>query len=180
MIKSVSESEVHYSELMIPTYSNFGGKVHGGIILSIMDKVAYICASKHSSSYVVTVAVEGVEFLSPVEVGEVLEVSASVNYVGRSSMIIGMSLEAYNPITHTRKSTNSCFFTMVAKNVDGSPKEVPGLKISSKEELIRFCEGKWIRDTSKLKRSVLETDLNGASESDLRMMCLNENCIVSF
>ena len=89
-MKTVQASETIYTELMIPSYANFGGKVHGGIILSIMDKVAYVCACKHSESYVVTVSVEGVEFLSPVEVGNLLTVKASVNYVGNNTMIIGM------------------------------------------------------------------------------------------
>ena len=79
--KSVDESEVTITELMIPAYANFGGKVHGGILLSLMDKVAYVCASKYAQSYCVTVAVEGVEFLSPVEVGELVSLKASVNFV---------------------------------------------------------------------------------------------------
>jgi acyl-CoA hydrolase len=79
-MKTIAESETIYTELMIPSYANFGGKVHGGIILSIMDKVAYVCASKHSGSYVVTVSGKGVEFLSPVEVGDLLTIKASINY----------------------------------------------------------------------------------------------------
>ena len=62
-MKPVEDSKTEYTELMIPSYANFGGKVHGGVLLSIMDKVAYVCAAKHSGSYVVTVAVEGAEFL---------------------------------------------------------------------------------------------------------------------
>ena len=98
-MKPISDSETIYTELMIPSYANFGGKVHGGILLSIMDKVAYVCASKHSGSYVVTVAVDGVEFLSPVEVGDLLTIKASVNYVGKTTMIVGMRVETFNPRT---------------------------------------------------------------------------------
>ena len=82
--KKVSDSETILTELMIPSYSNFGGKVHGGILLSLMDKVAYVTAVKHCGNYVVTVAVEGVEFLNPVEVGELVSLKASVNYVGKT------------------------------------------------------------------------------------------------
>jgi acyl-CoA hydrolase len=67
--KRVSESQTELSELMVPSYANFGGNVHGGILLSLMDKAAYVCASKHAEAYCVTVAVEGVEFLNPVKIG---------------------------------------------------------------------------------------------------------------
>lgn len=70
--KTVSESQTILTELMIPTYSNFGGKIHGGILLSLMDKVAYVTASKHYGGYCVTVAVDGVEFINPVEVGQLV------------------------------------------------------------------------------------------------------------
>src|ERR1700742_3245061 len=88
--KEISYSRTTVSELMIPAYANFGGKIHGGILLSLMDKVAYACASKHAGNYCVTVSVENVEFLEPVEVGEMVTMFASVNYVGKTSMIIGI------------------------------------------------------------------------------------------
>jgi acyl-CoA hydrolase len=175
-MKPVENSKTIYTELMIPSYANFGGKVHGGLLLSIMDKVAYVCASKHSESYVVTVAVEGVEFLSPVEVGDLLTVKASVNFVGRTTMIVGMRIESYNPRTGNNRHTNSCYFTMASKNEDGSLKEVPGLIISNETELIRFCEGKLIRDLSKQKRDALKSDLNGMDAEKMKILCEAENC----
>jgi acyl-CoA hydrolase len=175
-MKSVQESETIYTELMIPSYANFGGKVHGGILLSIMDKVAYVCASKHSSSYVVTVAVEGVEFLSPVDVGDVVTVMASVNHVGKTSMIIGMRLESFNPRTGQLTHTNSCYFTMVAKNDDGSLKDVPGLLIQSESELRRFCEGKWLRENAKQKNKKLKGDLKEHKIAELIEFVKNERC----
>ncbi len=77
--KKVSESATILTELMIPSYSNFGGKIHGGIILSLMDKVAYACASKHAGNYCVTVSVENVDFLEPVGLGEMVSKVASGN-----------------------------------------------------------------------------------------------------
>ncbi len=68
--KKITDSHTTITELMLPSYANFGGKVHGGILLSLMDKVAYVSATKHCASYCVTVAVDGVEFLNPVEVGD--------------------------------------------------------------------------------------------------------------
>lgn len=175
-MKKVCESETTYTELMIPSYANFGGKVHGGLLLSIMDKVAYVCASKHSGSYVVTVAVEGVEFLSPVEVGDLITVKASVNYVGNTSMIIGMRIESYNPRTGVSHHTNSCYFTMAAKDDNGNLVKVPGLIISNETELTRFCEGKLIRELSKQKRDALKSDLNGMNTDSMTMLCKAENC----
>jgi uncharacterized protein (TIGR00369 family) len=177
-MKAIADSETTYTELMIPSYANFGGKVHGGILLSIMDKVAYVCASKHSGSYVVTVAVEGVEFLSPVDVGDLLTVKASVNYVGRTTMIVGMRVESFNPRTSSSRHTNSCYFTMAAKNDDGTLKEVPGLIIANEKELIRFCEGKTIRDIYKQKRATLKRNLKHLDQAALMALCEHENCTI--
>ena len=85
--KPVSASRTTITELMIPSYANFGGKIHGGILLSLMDKVAYACASRHSGCYCVTVSVDNVDFLAPVEVGDLVSLRASVNYVGRTSLV---------------------------------------------------------------------------------------------
>lgn len=178
--KTISESEITYTELMIPAYANFGGKVHGGILLSIMDKVAYVCASKHCENYVVTVAVEGVEFLNPVEVGDLLSVKASVNYVGNTTMIVGMRVECYNTRTKINRHTNSCYFTMAAKDDHGKLVQVPGLIISNEKELIRFCEGKLIRQLSKSKREALKSDFSGSTTDHLRTLCNDEKCKIDF
>src|ERR1700749_5044421 len=136
--KEVSYSKTTVSELMIPAYANFGGKIHGGILLSLMDKIAYACASKHAGNYCVTVAVENVEFLEPVEVGEMVNMFASVNYVGTSSMVVGIKVIAENFKIGTVKHTNTSYFTMVAKDEDGRPTEVPGLILETKEEVKGF------------------------------------------
>ena len=89
-----------------------------------MDKVAFACSAKHSESYCVTVSVEGVEFIQPVEVGELVSLMASINYVGRTSMIVGIHIDSMNPKTGETKHTNTCYFTMVAKDDLGKTKEV--------------------------------------------------------
>src|SRR6185295_6040617 len=99
--KPVRQSQTTITELMIPSYANFGGKIHGGILLSLMDKVAYACASKHAGNYCVTVSVENVDFLEPVEVGEMVSMFASVNHVGKTSMVIGIKVIAENFKTGT-------------------------------------------------------------------------------
>ena len=176
LYKEVHESETTYTELMIPSYANFGGKVHGGIILSLLDKVAYICASKHSHQYCVTVSVEGVEFKSPVEVGDLVEIKASVNYVGRTTMIVGMRVESFNPRDGIVRHTNSCYFTMAAKDEHGNLTEVPGLKLTSETQVRRFCEGKIIRKLSQEKREILKFDLDLA---DMKMQCAEERCSIA-
>lgn len=138
--REVKYSKTQVSELMIPAYANFGGKIHGGILLSMMDKVAYACASKHAGNYCVTVSVENVEFLEPVEVGEMVTMFASVNYVGKSSMIIGIKVIAEDFKRGTVKHTNTSYFTMVAKDETGKPTQVPGLILETKEEIKRFLE----------------------------------------
>jgi uncharacterized protein (TIGR00369 family) len=141
MPKPVSYSRTTITELMIPSYANFGGKIHGGILLSLMDKVAYACASKHAGTYVVTVSVDGVNFLQPIEVGELLSLHASVNYVGRSSMVIGIRVVSENVKTGEKKHTNTSYFTMVAKDdITGKPTEVPELILETKDDIRRCLE----------------------------------------
>src|SRR5210317_771719 len=94
--KPVRASRTTITELMIPAYANFGGKIHGGILLSLMDKVAYACASRHAGTYCVTVSVDGVDFLQPVDVGDLVSLKASVNHVGRTSLVVGIQVSAEN------------------------------------------------------------------------------------
>jgi len=138
--KPSSASRTTITELMIPSYANFGGKIHGGILLSMMDKVAYACATKHSRAYCVTVSVDTVDFLQPVEVGELVSLHASINYVGRSSMVIGIKVIAENVKQGHVKHTNTSYFTMVAKNEEGKTITVPPLVLENKEEVRRFVE----------------------------------------
>lgn len=180
MIKTVQSSEVEITELMVPAYANFGGKVHGGILLSLMDKVAYVCAAKYSHQYCVTVAVEGVAFLNPVEVGELVSFKASVNYVGRTTMIVGIRVEASNPRTGEIKHTNSCYFTMAAKNDAGELVEVPKLVLENEVQLRRFCEGKLIKAFSAEKRRVLKADLHDMTTEQRILQCKEERCEIHF
>jgi uncharacterized protein (TIGR00369 family) len=138
--KSVSHSKTTITELMIPSYANFGGKIHGGILLSLMDKVAYACAAKHAGTYCVTVTVDNVEFLAPVGVGELVSLTASVNYVGRTSLVVGIRVVSENIETGEIKHTNTSYFTMVAKGKDGKPQIVPPLLLENKTDARRFME----------------------------------------
>lgn len=132
------DSEVVISQLMLPSHSNFSGKIHGGFILSMMDSVAFACASKHSGYYCVTASVNTVDFLQPIEVGELVSMRSMINYVGGSSMVVGIRVEAENIQTGAMKHCNSSYFTMVAKNNDGQNAEVPGLIMETEEDVRRF------------------------------------------
>lgn len=174
--KRVSESETTLTELMIPSYANFGGKVHGGILLSLMDKVAYVCAAKHRGGYCVTVAVEGVQFMHPVEVGELVSLKASVNYTGNTTMIVGIRVEAMHPETGIVRHTNSCYFTMAAKNAEGKLEEVPGLILENDLQIRRFAEGRLLKKMAMERKSILKSDLIQFSSDDLKNHILNEKC----
>ncbi|RNL83125.1 acyl-CoA thioesterase [Sinomicrobium pectinilyticum] len=136
--KTVAESEVTISELMLPSHTNFSGKIHGGYILSLLDQIAFACASKHSGAYCVTASVDTVDFLMPIEVGELVTMKASINFAGNSSMIVGIRVEAENIQTGAVKHCNSSYFTMVAKDDNGKNVNVPGLIIRSEKELHRI------------------------------------------
>ncbi len=177
--KKVSDSEVVLTELMIPSYANFGGKVHGGIILSLMDKVAYVCASKHTGKYCVTVNVSGVSFMAPVEVGDLVSLFASVNYVGKTSLTIGIKVVTENFTKKTIKHTNTSYFTFVAMGEDGKPTEIPGLQIENEVELRRFVEGKLRKDFS-VKNNQEFDRIKLAYDNKERMEILkNDNCLIN-
>ena len=137
-LKSVKSSKVVISELMLPSHTNFSGKIHGGYILSLLDQIAFACASKFSGHYCVTASVDTVDFLAPIEVGELVTMRASVNYVGKTSMIVGIRVEAENIQTGKIKHCNSSYFTMVAKDKTGNNVTVPGLILSTDDDIRRF------------------------------------------
>ena len=135
--KTVEASKLSISELMQPSHSNFSGKIHGGYILNLMDQIAFACASKHSETYCVTASVDTVDFLNPIEIGELVTMKASVNFVGNTSMVVGIRVEAEHIQTGVVKHCNSSFFTMVAKNDEGKSVEVPGLILTQDIEVKR-------------------------------------------
>jgi uncharacterized protein (TIGR00369 family) len=123
---------------MLPSHTNFSGKIHGGYVLSLLDQIAFACASKFSGHYCVTASVDTVNFLNPIEVGELVTMRASVNYVGKTSMIVGIRVEAEHIQTGIVKHCNSSYFTMVAKDQKGNNAIVPGLILSSDDDIRRF------------------------------------------
>jgi len=125
--------------LVTPNMANFGGKMHGGDVLKILDQVAYTCATRFCGTYVVTLSVDRVVFKSPIYIGELLRFLARVNYTGRSSMEIGIKVIAENIKKESVRHTNTCFFTMVALDDDGRPTVVPKIKPRGREEQHRWA-----------------------------------------
>ncbi len=137
--KAPKDSRVIMTQLMLPSHSNFSGKIHGGYVLNLMDQIAFACASKHSGQYCVTASVNRVDFLNPIEVGELLTLKATVNFTGRTSMVVGLRVESENIQTGVKKHCNSSYFTMVAKDANGNSVPVPGLILNTKESVRRFA-----------------------------------------
>ncbi|WP_148870087.1 acyl-CoA thioesterase [Tenacibaculum adriaticum] len=138
--KHVEETRITISELMLPSSANFSGKIHGGYILRLMDQIAFACASKHSGKYCVTASVDTVDFLNPIEVGELVTMKASINYAGKTSMVVGIRVEAENIRTGEIKHCNSSYFTMVAKDEKGKSCYVPGIIVDDDLEVRRFLK----------------------------------------
>lgn len=134
-----TQHQLSMSVLMTPDMANFHGNVHGGDLLKLLDQVAYACASRYSGEYVVTLSVDKVTFKEAIHVGELVTFLASVNHVGRTSMEIGIRVEAQNIQRRSIRHTNSCYFTMVAVDQHGKPVAVPPLMLNSEEQRCRFA-----------------------------------------
>ncbi|MFK8044627.1 MAG: acyl-CoA thioesterase [Crocinitomicaceae bacterium] len=136
--KDPKDSRITITQLMLPSHSNFSGKIHGGYILNLMDQIAFACASKHSGYYCVTASVNKVDFLNPIEVGELVTLKASINFTGRTSMVVGVRVVSENIQTGKRTHCNSSYFTMVAKD-NGKSVPVPGIVLSDVTAVRRFA-----------------------------------------
>ena len=136
--KPVKESRHETSELMMPHHANNLGHVFGGVMLSMMDKTAAVAAFRHCRLNVVTASIDRVDFREPIHVGDLVVMKASVNYVGKTSMEVGVRVEAEELLTGRRRHTNSCYLTFVAVDRNGRPIEVPEVVAETPDEVRRF------------------------------------------
>lgn len=167
--KTVESSEVIFSQLMLPSHSNFGGKIHGGYLLSLMDQIAFASASKFSGAYCVTASVDRVDFLNPIEVGELVTLKSAINYVGNTSMVIGIRVESQNIQTGKVNHCNSSYFTMVAKDESGRTVKVPRLILRTEEEIRRFYSSIY-RIKAHRERENLEEKIDYTSDKTIRFL----------
>jgi acyl-CoA hydrolase len=125
---------------MMPMDANVAGNVFGGSILRLIDEVASIVAFRHARKNVVTASIDRMDFYSPVFIGDLLRLNASINYVHKSSMEVGVRVEAENPVSGKVRHTGTCFLTYVALDKEGAPTPVPPLRLETMEEKRRWAE----------------------------------------
>ncbi len=154
-VRSPDESVTEITEFMLPGDVNNLGHIFGGVLLSLVDRAAAVTAMRHARQPCVTVSINQVDFKEPIYAGEVVTCTARVNYVGRTSMEIGVCVVAEHPITGLRRHTNDCFLTFVAIDENSRPAPVPGLKLITDEDKERFEDGRRRREN----REALEKEL---------------------
>lgn len=122
----------------MPQHANVMGNVFGGVILSLVDRVAAVAAIRHARRQCVTVSVDKVNFREPIRVGELVTAKARVNFTGRTSMEVGVKVIAENVLTGEQRHTNSCYLTYVALDERGEPTEVPAVVPETPDEERRY------------------------------------------
>jgi acyl-CoA hydrolase len=148
--KAVGESRVLLSHLMGPADANGTGNIHGGTIMKLADEAAGLAAIKHARTRVVTVGMDRMAFLIPVYIGALVTFTASVNAAWRSSMEVGVRVEAENVMDGSVEHTNTAYLTFVALDDEGRPTAVPPAVAEAPDELRRMREAQ-LRRTNRLR-----------------------------
>ncbi len=138
--KSVSQSSVELAQIMLPADTNPAGNVHGGTIMKLIDNAAYVVASRHTGMNAVTASIDRLDFHCPVFLGNLLTLKSSMNRAGRTSMEIGVRVEAEDLKTGEVRHTASAYLTFVALNEEGKPTVVPGLVAGTDDDRRRFAD----------------------------------------
>lgn len=150
--RRIRDSRVTLASGMNPADANPLGDIHGGVIMKLVDEAGGLCAARHARKPVVTVAMDSISFLSPVHIGDLVTLNASVNWVGKTSMEVGIRVEAENVLTGEVTHTNSAFAVYVALDTLGRPSPVPPLILETAEEKRRWKDGARRQET-RLERS---------------------------
>lgn len=158
--RKVSESKSVVARVMMPQDANIAGNVFGGTILKLVDEIAYVAATRHTRTNVVTVSLDRMTFHSPVHIGDLLTLKANVNAVWRSSMEIGVRVEAEDPRTGEVRHTGSCYLTVVALDESGIPCETPKLVLDAPEDDRRNQEARR-RRARRLEEKAVEQSISG-------------------
>lgn len=149
--KGVGESAIEIVQQMSHQDANLAGNVHGGVIMKAIDTTAGIVAARHAGSNVVTASIDRLDFHSPVYIGDILRLKASVNYAGTTSMEVGVRVEAENFITGVVRHTASAYLTFVSLGPEGRPMGVPGLKLETEGQRRRNEEAA-LRRSQRMRR----------------------------
>lgn len=149
--KTVKESSVEMRYLVMPNHTNPQNTIFGGVVMSWIDMAAAMVAERHSNRPVVTVHVDGISFKAPIRIGDHVLIKASINYVGKSSMLVGVKVVAENPFTGISRHTTTAYLAFVALDDIGRPIEVRHLITETPEEKRRYNDGKLRIDEMKKK-----------------------------
>ena len=156
--KQVIDSQVVMTQLVLPSHTNSLDTIFGGTVMSWIDIAAAISAQRHSNKAVVTASIDQLNFIAPIKKGWVVNLKASVNFTSRTSMEVGVRVEAENPITSEHFHTASAYMTFVALDSSGKPTDVPPLIISNEIEKNRF-------DAAKKRREIRLNNIKNKSKS---------------
>ncbi len=156
--RTIGETRTVVQRIMMPMDANSSGNVYGGSILKYIDEVASIVAFRHTRTNVVTASIDRMDFLAPMRVGDFLILRAAINYTGRTSMEVGVRVEAEDPHTGRVVHAGSCYLTMVALDARGRPTPVPTVSPSNAEERAWFENGKRRREQRLKLRERLGQD----------------------
>lgn len=138
--KPVSESRVEMTEIVLPNHTNQLGTIFGGQLVAWIDIAASIAASRHSRTVCVTASIDTMHFVAPVRLGQIVNIYASVNYTGRTSMEIGVRVDSEDPRSGHNTHVATAYLTFVAVDTNGNPIEIPAVIPSSAEEKRRYKE----------------------------------------
>lgn len=149
--KRPQDSIIILNTLMMPEHANHFGNVHGGIIMKLADEAAAIAAMRHAQKPAVTVAMDSMTFKQPVQIGDVVTCTAKVTFTHETSMEVGVTVHAENPITGTVTHTNSAYIVFVALDPTGRPAKVPELLLETEEERAEYVHAEQ-RQAERLRR----------------------------
>lgn len=151
--KKVSESRVIMAQVMNPEDANSAGNIHGGAIMKLIDTAAGVAALRHARANVVTASIDRLAFHHPVFIGDFLTLKASLNFVGRTSMEVGVRVESENPLSGEKTHTASAYLTYVALDRNNRPIPLPPLLLESDEDKHRNKEAEARRQMRLVERT---------------------------
>lgn len=157
IMKTVSESSIEMREMVMPNHTNPQNNIFGGVVMGWIDIAAAMVASRHCQKHVATVHISDIDFYAPIKVGYHVLIQASLNYVGSSSMIVGVKVTSENPSTGDTRVTTKAYLTFVALDDLGRPVPVPGLVPETEDEIRRYENAKKRVDLKKqIQQSIVK------------------------
>lgn len=152
-VKTPSETSIEMREMVMPNHTNVHGTVFGGTVMGWIDIAGAMVSARHCGRPVVTAHIDDIDFIAPIKMGYHVLIQASLNYVGKTSMIVGVKVTSENPHTGESRTTTKAYLTFVALDDLGRPIEVPGLAPETEDEIRRYENAKMRVQMKKDARS---------------------------